>query len=78
MTRKQIIAILRENLHKTQQRIKKYADLRRNERYFEVNEWVYIRLQSYRQQTVVHRRNMKLSPHFYGPFQILEKVGDVA
>ncbi|KAF5472094.1 hypothetical protein F2P56_008836 [Juglans regia] len=28
--------------------------------------------------SVAHRRNLKLSPRFYGPFPIIQKVGSVA
>jgi hypothetical protein len=40
--------------------------------------WVYLRLQPYRQSSVAFRRKLKLSPRFFGPFQILQKVGTVA
>jgi hypothetical protein len=33
---------------------------------------------AYRQQSVVIRRSLKLSSRFYGPFQIICKVGKVA
>jgi hypothetical protein len=58
--------------------MKKYADLRRSERDFEVGQMVYLRLQPYRQQSVVSRRSLKLSPRFYGPFKIIRKIGKVA
>jgi hypothetical protein len=38
---------------------------------------VYIKLQPY-VQTSVARSNKKLSFKFYGPFQVLEKIGEVA
>jgi hypothetical protein len=28
--------------------------------------------------TIAHRRSLKLAPHFYGPFSIVRKVGEVA
>lgn len=58
--------------------MKKFADLKRTERSFEKGDWVYLRLQPYKQQTVAQRRNMKLSPRFYGPFQVVEKIGGAA
>jgi transposase InsO family protein len=66
--REQIIRLLQHNIKQAQQRMKKYADLRRSEREFEVGQEVYLRLQPYRQTTVAHRRALKLSPRFYGPF----------
>jgi len=61
-----------------QQRMKKYADLRRSERNLEVGQQVYLRLQPYRQTSVAYRRALKLAPRFYGPFTIIRKIGDVA
>lgn len=37
-----------------------------------------LRLQPYRQQSLIARKNLKLSPRFYGPYQILERMGEVA
>ncbi|KAK4280607.1 hypothetical protein QN277_012213 [Acacia crassicarpa] len=45
---------------------------------FEVGEHVYVRIQPYRLRTLAKRSNEKLSPRFYGPFKIVEKVGVVA
>jgi hypothetical protein len=58
--------------------MKKYADLRRIKKKFEIGQQVYLRLQPYRQSSVAYRRSLKLAPRFYGPFTILRKVGEVA
>lgn len=39
-----------------------YADKKCRERFFEVGEWVYLRLQPYRHLSVALCRNLKLSP----------------
>jgi hypothetical protein len=39
---------------------------------------VYLKLQPYRQGSLVTRRALKLSPRFYGPFIVIRKVGEVA
>jgi ribosomal protein L21E len=77
-SREQIMSLIRSNLQQAQQRMKRYADLKRSEREFEVGQMVYLRLQPYRQQSVTTKRSLKLSPRFYGPFQIVRKVGKVA
>jgi hypothetical protein len=77
-TRQQILALLQHNLQQAQQRMKKYSDLKCTERSFEVGQMVYLRLQPYKQSSVATRRNLKLSPRFYGPFTIIRKIGDVS
>ncbi|XP_017636946.1 uncharacterized protein LOC108479022 [Gossypium arboreum] len=51
---------------------------RRSERSFKVRDWVYLKLQPYRQHSLRRVRNQKLSSKFYGQFLIKAKVGDVA
>lgn len=46
--------------------------------FFLVGDWVYLKLQPYRQSSAVVRRNLKLSSKFYGPYEIIEKYGLVA
>lgn len=72
------LKLLKSHLHDAQSRMKKYADSHRTERSFSVDDWIYLRLQPYRQTTVSHQSFSKLSPKFYGPFRILEKIGSVA
>ncbi|XP_018852416.1 uncharacterized protein LOC109014405 [Juglans regia] len=37
-----------------------------------------MRLQPYQQQFQAQRRNVKLSPRFYGPYQVTERIREVA
>jgi hypothetical protein len=55
--------------------MKAQADKNRQEREFQVGDWVYMKLQPYDQMTVQHRANHKLSYKFFGPYLVLQKVG---
>lgn len=58
--------------------MKQQADKNRSERNFSVGDWVYLKVQPYRQSTVAVRNNVKLSSKYYGPYQVIDKVGAVA
>ena len=70
--------LVQENLKEAQARMKMFADRKRTDREFEEGDKVYLRLQPYRQMSVAVRRNLKLSPRYYGPYTILQKIGKVA
>ncbi|KAI0528973.1 hypothetical protein KFK09_001518 [Dendrobium nobile] len=76
--RDRVLEELREHLLRAQQIMKTRADSHRKEMTFEVGERVYLKLRPYRQKTVANRRSEKLSPRYYGPFEIERKVGMVA
>ena len=76
--RDNIIREAKEHLKEAQARMKKIYDQHHQEREFKVGDWVYLRLQPYRQMSVAVRKHLKLSPRFYGPYQILEKMGVVS
>lgn len=58
--------------------MKSYEDSKRHHLEFKVGESVYLKLLPYRQASLPKRPNEKLLPHFYGPFLILQKIGQVA
>jgi hypothetical protein len=54
------------------------ADQRRREVSYEVGDFVYLKLQPYRQTSVAFRSSLKLSPRYFDLYQITKKVGPVA
>ncbi|GJV76184.1 putative mitochondrial protein, partial [Tanacetum coccineum] len=66
------------HLQRAQNKIKVQADKKRTDRVFELDQWVYLKLQPHRQVTMRQRKYNKLSPKFFGLFKIIAKVGQVA
>lgn len=58
--------------------MKSQADKHRSEHSFAVGDQVFLKLHPYLQSSVAPRANHKLAFKFYGPFEVLERVGEVA
>ncbi|WVZ69549.1 hypothetical protein U9M48_018320 [Paspalum notatum var. saurae] len=73
----QQIKMVRENLRVAQSRQKSYADVRRRDLTFKVDDFVYLKVSPMRG---IRRFNMKgkLAPRYIGPFKIVERKGQVA
>nr|GEU61710.1 reverse transcriptase [Tanacetum cinerariifolium] len=76
--REEAISLLRFHLGRSQVRMKNIADKKRSEREFELNDWVYVKLQPYRKISMRKGRHHKLSPKFHGSYQAIARVGKVA
>ncbi|KAK2387836.1 hypothetical protein QL285_061576 [Trifolium repens] len=76
--RDRILQQLKGNLEKAQVHMKNHADKKMRDIELQVGDWVLVRLQPYRQQSVALRKNQKLGMRFFGPFMIIAKVGAVA
>jgi hypothetical protein len=69
---------LKEQLSKAQNRMKIYADAKRSERSFQVGDQVMLKLQPYVQTSTANRPFPKLALKYYGPYSVIQKVGNLA
>lgn len=78
MAREKMLEKLKENLAVALNRMKQQADRNRSDRTFEVGDWVFLKLQAYRHMSIERRKTTKLSPRYFGPYEIVARVGSVA
>ncbi|GAU31857.1 hypothetical protein TSUD_114680 [Trifolium subterraneum] len=76
--RDQTLQLLKANLHRAQQIMKKYADSKRRFAEFQVGDMVLVKLQPYRQHSIALHQNQKLGLRYFGPFPVIQKVGSMA
>ena len=76
--RQQLLSLLKQNLCAAQERMRWFADKKRVERSFAVGDWVHLRLQPYKQFSMHHKKLGKLAPRYYGPFQVIQRIGEVS
>lgn len=72
------LTILRSNLAMAQNRMAVQANKKMTEREFSVGDLVYLKLLPYQLQTLASHAYHKLHPRYYGPYEVLERVGPVA
>ena len=71
------VSIIRDRIRTAQSRQKSYADLKRRQVEFDVGDHVFLKV-SPTKGVVRFGKKGKLAPRYVGPFEILEKVGDLA
>ncbi|XP_058766771.1 uncharacterized protein LOC131640391 [Vicia villosa] len=76
--RNNILTKLKANLKKSQIQMEKQANNKRRDFTFQTGDLVLLKLQPYRQQTVSRRTSQKLSKRFFGPYKVIQRVGEVA
>jgi hypothetical protein len=76
--RKVVSDLIRQHLNRAAVRMKHQADKGRSERQFQEGELVFVKLQPYVQLSLAPRANQKLAFKFFGPFQVLKRIGSIA
>ena len=71
----EILKLLKGNLQVAQNQQKQYADKHREERTFQVDDLVYLRLQPYKQTSLKNNGVGNLKPIYYGPYKVVQKIG---
>jgi hypothetical protein len=75
----QVLQILKDNLTMAQNRLKQQVYQHRSEIIFEVGDWVFLRLQPYKQMSLKkYKKDNKLSPKYYVPYKVFQKIGTLA
>lgn len=75
MTQDDILAKLKSNLKKAQDKMKIFANRNRVDEEFKPGDLVFVNLQPYKQLSVSQKFTHKLSKRFYGPYLVIKKVG---
>lgn len=73
-----MLKLLQQHLERVRVCMKNQADKKRYDRVFTPGDSVFMKLQPYIQSSVAPRAHHQLLFKYYGPFKVLERVGDSA
>lgn len=72
------MAEVKDRLEQAQQYHKRHYDSKHREQEYAVGQWVWLRLLHLHAASIKVQGRSKLGPKFYGPYQVVERVNDVA
>lgn len=78
MQRDEFLAEVRERLLQAQDYMKTAHDKNHRDLSYDVSEWAWLRLHHRSAAGITDKTHAKLPPKYYGPFQVVERVGPVA
>jgi hypothetical protein len=71
LARQTTLQNIKHNLHLAQDRMRKYANMKRIERVLQVGDMTYLKLQPYMHNALGVHKSLKLHSMFYGPFKVI-------
>ncbi|WVZ94190.1 hypothetical protein U9M48_040114 [Paspalum notatum var. saurae] len=72
------LAEIRERLFLARDTMKLQFDKKRRDLSFQVGDWVWVRLHHRTATAITSASLSKLSPRFYGPYEVIKRIGEVA
>ncbi|GJT22827.1 reverse transcriptase [Tanacetum coccineum] len=76
--REAAVDTLKIHISRAQSGMKSHTDKRRTDKKFDCGDWVFLKLQPYKQISLRQGKQNKFSPMFFGPFKIIQRIGQVA
>jgi hypothetical protein len=76
--RDEFLAEIRQRLLLSPDLMREHHNKKQRIKEFQVGEWVWLRLQQREAAGITPLKQSKLSPRFFGPYQVIERIGEVA
>lgn len=77
-SRETVIHLLKDNLLKAQHCMIQQANKHRTDREFQVGDFVFLKMQPFRRNMLTSSSFHKLAARYFGPFEVLRRVGPIA